>query len=54
MNPASVVCGSVGLTTNRIIKTTVGVECSSGLVREAVMRAIETIIVSHADSILIL
>lgn len=54
MNTARMVCGSVGLSTNRIIKTTVSVECSFGLVREAVIRAVGTIRVNHADSILIL
>lgn len=54
MNTARIVCGSVGLNTNRIIKTTVGVECSFGLVREAVMRAVEIIRVNYAESILIL
>lgn len=48
MNTVRVVCRSVGLSTNRIIKTTVSVECSFGLVKEAMMGAMETLRVNHA------
>lgn len=39
MNTASILFGSVGLSTDRIIKTTVNLECLFGLVGEAVERA---------------
>lgn len=48
------VCGSVELSTNRIMKTTVSVQCSFGLAREVVMGAVKAISVNHADPILIL
>lgn len=54
MNTASILFGSVGLSTNRIIKTTVNVECLFGLAREAVKRAGDAIRMNHADSIRIL
>lgn len=52
MHTVRVVCGSVGPRTNRIIKNTVRVEYSFGLVREAVIGTVETPRVNHADSIL--
>lgn len=54
MNTASILFGSVGLSTNRIIKTTVNVECLFGLAREAAERAGDAIRMNHADSIHIL
>lgn len=54
MDPGGAVCGSVGLSTNRIIKTTVSVECSFELVRGAAMGAEDTLGGHCAASILIL
>lgn len=51
MDTASALFGSVGLSTNRIIKTTVNVECLFGLAGEAVERPKDVISVNHADSI---
>lgn len=51
MDTASALFGSVGLSTNRIIKTTVNVECLFGLAGEAVERPEDVIRVNHADSI---
>lgn len=49
MDTAGTLCGSVGLSTNRIMKTTVSVQCSFGLVRKAVVGAVDTIRVNYTD-----
>lgn len=51
MDTASTLFGSVGLSTNRIIKTTVNVECLFGLAGEAVERPEDVIRVNHAASL---
>lgn len=51
MDTASILFGSVGLSTNRIIKTTVNVECLLRLAGKAVESAGDVIRVNHIDSI---